>query len=63
TTQFAIDAVTHYVYFGFRAATTEKNYTTGLKYFDPVQKKVVDFNGNRERILGLCVNPRNTYLF
>ena len=63
TTQFAVDALTHFVYFGFRAASTEKNYTTGLKYFDPVQKKVIDFNGNRERILGLCVNPRLTYLF
>lgn len=63
TTQFAVDALTHYVYFGFRAASTEKNYTTGLKYYDPVQKKVYDFNANRERILGLCVNPRLTYLF
>ncbi len=63
TTQFAVDALTHFVYFGFRAATTEKNYTTGLKYFDPVQKKVIDFNNNKERILGLCINPRLTNLF
>lgn len=63
TTQFAVDQATHYVYFGFRAASSEKTYTTGLKYFDPTTKKVVDFNGNRERILGLCVNPRATSLF
>ena len=63
TTQFAIDAVTHFVYFGFRAASTETNYTTGLKYYNPEDKKVHDFNANRERILGLCVNPRLTYLF
>ncbi len=63
TTQFAVDALTHFVYFGFRAASTEKNYTTGLKYYDPVQKKVIDFNNNKERILGLCINPRLTNLF
>ncbi|MBP5687900.1 MAG: PKD domain-containing protein [Muribaculaceae bacterium] len=63
TTQFAVDALTHYVYFGFRAASTEKNYTTGLKYYNPVDKKVYDFNANRERILGLCINPRLTNLF
>ena len=50
-------------HFGFRAATTEKNYTTGLKYFNPTSKQIVDFNGNNERILGLCINPRETYLF
>ena len=63
TTQFAVDALTHYVFFGFRAATTEKTYTTGLKYFNPEDKKVYDFNGNRERILGVCINPRLTSLF
>ncbi|MBR5638189.1 MAG: PKD domain-containing protein [Muribaculaceae bacterium] len=63
TTQFAVDALTHFVYFGFRAASTEKNYTTGLKYYNPTDKKVYDFNANRERILGLCVNPRLTCLF
>ncbi len=63
TTQFAVDAATHFVYFGFRAATTEKTYTTGLKYYNPDTKTVVDFNNNRERILGLCINPRETFLF
>lgn len=63
TTQFAVDALTHYVFFGFRAATTEKNYTTGLKYYNPEDMKVYDFNANRDRILGLCINPRLTNLF
>ena len=63
TTQFAVDAATHFVYFGFRAAATEGNYTTGLKYYNPESQTVVDFNGNRERILGLCINPRETHLF
>ena len=63
TTQFAVDPVTHFVYFGFRAASSEKTYTTGLKYYNPDSKAVVDFNNNRERILGLCINPRETYLF
>ena len=63
TTQFAIDPLTHFVYFGFRAASTETTYTTGLKYFNPDTKKVEDFNGNKERILGLCINPRETQLF
>ena len=63
TTQFAVDAQTHYVYFGFRAATTEKTYTTGLYYFNPADGKVYNFNGNKDRILGVCINPRLTNLF
>ena len=63
TTQFAVDAQTHYVYFGFRAATTEKTYTTGLYYFNPDDGKVYNFNGNKDRILGVCINPRLTNLF
>ena len=63
TTQFAVDAQTHYVYFGFRAATTEKTYTTGLYYFNPEDGKVYNFNGNKDRILGVCINPRLTNLF
>ena len=63
TTQFAVDAVTHFVYFGFRAASTENTYTTGLMYFNPNDKKVYNFNNNDERILGLCINPRLTQLF
>jgi hypothetical protein len=63
TTQFAVDAMTHYVYFGFRAATTEKTYTTGLYYFNPDDGKVYNFNGNKDKILGVCINPRHTNLF
>ncbi len=63
TTQMAVDAVTHYVYFGFRAATTEKTYTTGLYYFNPEDGKVYNFNGNKDKILGVCINPRLTHLF
>ena len=63
TTQMAVDAQTHYVYFGFRAATTEKTYTTGLYYFNPDDGKVYNFNGNKDKILGLCINPRLTNLF
>jgi len=63
TTQMAVDAQTHYVYFGFRAATTEKTYTTGLYYFNPDDGKVYNFNGNTDKILGVCINPRLTNLF
>ena len=63
TTQMAVDAQTHYVYFGFRAATTEKTYTTGLYYFNPDDGKVYNFNGNKDKILGVCINPRLTNLF
>ena len=63
TTQFAIDPISHNVFFGFRAASTEKTYTTGIKYFDPNTKTIVNFNDNTDRVLGLCVNPHETYLF
>ena len=63
TTQMAVDAQTHYVYFGFRAATSEKTYTTGLYYFNPADGKVYNFNGNKDKILGVCINPRLTNLF
>lgn len=63
TTQMAVDGQTHYVYFGFRAASTEKNYTTGLYYFNPDDGKVYNFNGNKDKILGVCINPRLTNLF
>ena len=63
TTQMAVDAQTHYVYFGFRAAATEKTYTTGLYYFNPEDGKVYNFNGNKDKILGVCINPRLTQLF
>ena len=49
--------------FGFRAATTEKTYTTGLYYFNPDDGKVYNFNGTQDKILGVCINPRLTHLF
>lgn len=63
TTQFAVDAQTHYVYFGFRAANGEAKYQTGLSYYDPSTKKVQRYNDNDEKILGVCINPRLTNLF
>ena len=43
--------------------TTSKTYTTGLYYFNPADGKVYNFNGNKDRILGVCINPRLTNLF
>lgn len=63
TTQMAVDARTHYVYFGFRAASGEKTYTSGLYYYDPETQNVYNFNGNTDKILGVCINPRLTNLF
>ncbi len=63
TTQFAVDSETGYVYFGFRAASSEKTYTTGLSYFNPETGTVSNFNGNKDKILGVCINPRKTNLF
>ncbi|MBR5727925.1 MAG: PKD domain-containing protein [Muribaculaceae bacterium] len=63
TTQMAVDKYTHLVYFGFRAAKSEKTYTTGLYYYDPNDGKVYNFNGNKDKILGVCINPRLTNLF
>ena len=63
TTQFAIDPYTHYVYFGFRASSGEKNYATGLMYYDPTTKTVNKYMDNTDKILGICINPRKTALF
>lgn len=65
TTQMAVDHndADHRVYFGFRAAKTEKNYTTGLSFFNPTTGKIEKFNDNNDKILGVCINPRLTYLF
>jgi len=62
-TQMAVDEQTHYVYFGFRAASTEQTYTTGLYYFNPDDGKVYNVNDNKDKILGVCINPRLTNLF
>lgn len=63
TTQMAVDEQTHYVYFGFRAAATEKTYTSGLYYFNPADGKVYNWGDNKDKILGVCINPRLTNLF
>lgn len=63
TTQMAVDQQTHYVYFGFRATSTEKNYTTGLHYYNPATGQMTNFCGNTDKILGVCINPRLTNLF
>ena len=62
-TQMVVDQATHFVYFGFNAAPSEKNYTTGLKFYDPSNKKISNFNDNKDKILGVCINPRLTNLF
>ncbi len=63
TTQMAVDPYTHSVFFGFRAATTETNYQTGLSFYNPWTKKIERFNGNNEKVLGVCINPRLTHIF
>ncbi|MBO7610227.1 MAG: PKD domain-containing protein [Muribaculaceae bacterium] len=65
TTQMAVDYndADHRVYFGFRAAKSEKNYTTGLSFFNPATGKVEKYNDNNDKILGVCINPRLTNLF
>ncbi|MBP3737939.1 MAG: PKD domain-containing protein [Muribaculaceae bacterium] len=65
TTQMAVDLndADHRVYFGFRAAATEKNYQTGLSFFNPTTGKIERFNDNSDKILGVCINPRLTHLF
>ncbi|MBP5560628.1 MAG: hypothetical protein J6X70_02350, partial [Muribaculaceae bacterium] len=63
TTQMAVDQLTGFVYFGFRAASTEKTYTTGLYYYDPATQKVNKVETIPDKILGVCINPRATALF
>ncbi|MBO4871293.1 MAG: PKD domain-containing protein [Muribaculaceae bacterium] len=65
TTQMAVDHndADHRVYFGFRAAASEKNYQTGLSFFNPTTGKIERFHDNSDKILGVCINPRLTNLF
>lgn len=62
-TQFAIDKANGNVYFGFTASSAETKYTTGIKYYDINTKKVVDLNGNKEKVLGIVVCDTETNLF
>ena len=63
TTQLALDEETGNVWFGFRASTAERTYTTGLYYFDYNTNKVVNYCGNTESILGVTINPRKKRLY
>ena len=63
TTQMAVDKQTHFVYFGFRAAKDEKNYTSGLYYYNPETMTVVNTGATTAKILGVTINPRLTNLF
>ncbi len=65
TTQMAVDHndADHCVYFGFRAAASEKNYQTGLSFYNPTTGKIERFHENSDKILGVCINPRLTNLF
>lgn len=62
-TQFAINNENGNVFFGFRANPVGSTYTTGLYYYDVNLQKVVNFAGNKDKILGVCINPRPTKLF
>lgn len=62
-TQFAIDSDNGNVYFGFNAANTEKSYTTGIKYYDFTNKKIVSLNNNGEKALGIAICDTPTKLF
>ena len=61
TTQLAVDKTTGNVFFGFR--TADAAYTTGLYYYDYAAGKVVNYEGNTDKILGVAINPRKTKLF
>lgn len=63
TSQMALDEETGNVYFGFRAASGFTTYTTGLYYYDYAAGKVVNYEGNTDKILGVAINPRKTLLF
>jgi hypothetical protein len=63
TSQFALDKTTGNVYFGFRADSGEKTYSTGLYYYDFTAGKMVKFAGNTEKIMGVAINPRACRLF
>ena len=63
TSQMALDEETGNVYFGFRAASGFTAYTTGLYYYDYAAGRVVNYEGNNDKILGIAINPRKTYLF
>lgn len=60
-TQFAVDKESGNVYFGFNSV--DKDYTTGLKYFDYANNKIVDVPEVTDKILGIVVNNNKSKLF
>lgn len=63
-TQMALDKETGNVYFGFnKAAADPSAYATGLKYYDPSAKKIVDVAAVTDKILGVVINPNKSKLF
>lgn len=61
-TQFAIDETNGNVYFGFNS-NGDKTYSTGIHYYDYATGTIKNFEGNTEKVLGICINPRATKLF
>lgn len=63
-TQLAVDEETGYVYFGFNKASTDSStYPTGLKYYDPATKKIVNISVVTDKILGITINDTKSKLF
>ena len=63
-TQMAVDQETGYVYFGFnKDAKDSSSYQTGLKYYDPTSKTVVNVDNCVDKILGVTINDAKSKLF
>lgn len=62
-TQLALDKATGRVYFGFTPTSKEKNYTLGIKYYDPETQTVKNLFDNNEQVLGIAVCDTETELF
>ena len=64
--QFALDATTGNVYFGFTPDGDSDRPTGGLYYYDYAAGTVVKTpikNTENDKIIGICINPRKTQLF
>ena len=60
----AVDQETGYVYFGFnKDAKDSSSYQTGLKYYDPTSKTVVNVDNCVDKILGVTINDAKSKLF
>ena len=60
-TQMAVDGETGNVYFGFNSA--DANQTTGLKYYDLANDKIVDVPAVTDKMLGIVINDNKSKLF